>query len=116
MICIRSLFTLHFLVLVLFFCPGKAAVWEYKKANLSLQWDLDKDYAQLMHIPSGAVSWQGSLLPGFWLRDASGRNNFVKASVLPATSVIETDRLLLALKIGKYGKGSLLIEKAPWGL
>ncbi|HEY1201821.1 MAG TPA: hypothetical protein VGE79_12605, partial [Niastella sp.] len=113
---LRSISTLLFLVLLLFSCPCKGMVWEYKKGNLLLRWDLDKDHLELVHTPFGAISWQGSLLPGFWLRDSSGGNSFVKASILASSSVIEPERLTLALEIGKYGKGSLLIEKAPWGL
>jgi hypothetical protein len=113
---LRSLSTLLFLVLLLFSYPCKALVWEYKKGNLLLRWDLDKDHLQLLHTPSGAITWQGSLLPAFWLLDATGEKSFVKASILPSISAIEADHLTLALKIGKYGKGSLLIEKAPWGL
>lgn len=113
---LRSIFTLFFLVLLLFSYPCKAAVWEYKKGNLLLRWDLDKDHLQLLHTPSGAATWQGSLLPAFWLRDATGEKTFVKANVLTATSVIEPNRLLLSLEIGKYGKGSLLLEKTSWGL
>jgi enterochelin esterase-like enzyme len=103
-------------VLLCFSNPCKAVIWEYKKGNLLLRWDLEKDHLQLVHGPSGAVSWQGSLLPGFWLRDATGKNSFVKAKVLSGGAVMEPERLTLALEIGKYGKGSLQLEKAPWGL
>ncbi|MDR3712303.1 MAG: hypothetical protein P4L51_05770 [Puia sp.] len=119
--------------------PGERIV--YRQNGLVFEWDLRQDDARLIRQATGSVVWQGSLLPSFWLL-VNHHNEFVKASLAgtggdgtPETGhrtsetgngILETGngtsetangtRLELPLRIGRLGRGRLVIDREDWGI
>lgn len=87
--------------------------WRYTSGHLQFQWELTTDKATLTDMLTGAVSWRGSLLPSFWIKDANGQLRYVKATVDP--HALNSDGNI-SLVLDSLGVGKLAIEQTSWGI
>ncbi|GAB3933790.1 hypothetical protein GCM10028804_50090 [Larkinella terrae] len=81
-------------------------VFSVQSGGYRFSWNLAKDSAVLTKEKPAATLWKGSLLPAFWLRTASGENQYVKATISDAASLRETGGFV-QLTFGTIGTGVL---------
>ncbi|CAL1519671.1 hypothetical protein [Chitinophaga sp. MM2321] len=90
--------------------------WEYTSGSLRFHWDPVADKATLTDTVTHAVTWQGGLLPSFWVKDAAGQHRYLKPEVSKAMQLDNGNKLVLSLELAAAGNGQLIIERAPWGM
>ena len=98
------------------FIPAAAqqALWTYADENLRFEWNLTEDHATLAG-KSGAVTWQGGLLPSFWIKDGRGQFRYLKARVSGAVAATGGKETVVPLDLEGAGTGTLLVERAEGG-
>lgn len=110
------------LIVLLLSYPALADTITYRQDNLVFSWDPVQDSARVSLSTDGAVIWQGSLLPSFWL-EADHHKVFVKAVVTampnasgPGRNTSGPGELELPLQIGSLGRGTLMVTTEKWGI
>lgn len=97
------------------FLPAQAqqTLWTFMQGSLRFEWNLTNDRATLTETPGGAVTWQGGLLPSFWIKDERGQYRYLKAHV---QGTVKNNQTEIPLVFEKYGTGTLTLERMPWGI
>ncbi|HVW59083.1 MAG TPA: hypothetical protein VHC48_03575, partial [Puia sp.] len=95
--------------------PALADTITYRQDNLVFSWDPVQDSARVSCSTDGAVIWQGSLLPSFWL-EADHHKLFVKAAVTAIPNASGSGELVLPIRIGSLGRGTLVVTTEKWGI
>ncbi|WP_336514403.1 hypothetical protein [Pollutibacter soli] len=93
----------------------KNIVWNSADKKWRLDWDVESDKAGVKDLASGAVLWQGSLMPSFWLQTSGGKA-YVKAGIKPGYSVSPGTSQLIPIVLPAFGEGVLKVNSAFWGL
>lgn len=97
----------------------------YTSGDLRFDWELPADKASLTVLSTGAVNWRGSLLPSFWIKNAKGQLQYVKARALTGNKggvALAFDSLgtgkqgSIALLLDSLGTGKMEIEQTSWGI
>lgn len=97
-------------------------VLERTSGGAVFRWDLEKDRAELRMGQATKPFWQGPLLPSFWLKDAKGDRQFIKAKAVGISGIQKAGQppdakqgeVVLVLE-GK-GRGRLQWEAAEAGI
>lgn len=97
-------------------------VLERTSGGVIFRWDLQKDRAELRLQQADKPFWQGPLLPSFWLKDAAGDRQFIKAKAVGTTRESKVGQPPddqhgeLALVLEGKGRGLLCWEAAEAGI
>ncbi|GEP97052.1 hypothetical protein CCY01nite_33120 [Chitinophaga cymbidii] len=105
-----------FCLCAFFQAQAQQAAWTYTDGGLHFEWNITDDHAKLSEKPGGAVTWQGGLLPSFWIKDGKGQFRYLKARVRGTLPPLSGKVTTVPLELGNAGTGTLLLERAPWGI
>lgn len=93
----------------------KNILWNSTDKSWNLDWNVETDKAGVRHQPSGAVLWQGSLMPAFWLK-AADEKIYVKARVKPGFVAAAGTAQSIPIVLPEFGDGVLTVKLEEWGL
>src|SRR5687768_12092027 len=99
-----------------FTAQAQQKLWTYQKGGLRFEWNLADDLAKLTEVSGGAVTWQGGLLPSFRIKNDKGQFQYLKARVQGTLPTFSGSKLEIPLVLEKYGTGTLVLERAAWGI
>ncbi len=84
--------------------------YSYEANGYRFTWDLHTDHASLIKVGSTLTLWQGGLLPAFWIKGGSQKNEYIKGEAVSLQTNSESQTGQVSLSFRGLGTGTLTFQ------